>query len=295
MTLRHLKIFITVYECLSFTKAGALLHLAQPSVSLAIRELEENYQKPLFDRIKHKIYPTEYGEQLYHYAVHILSLCDEMEHSIKDWNLKQLIKVGSSVTIGNKILPDLILAFQSIHPDIEVEVMIHNSITIETYIMQNQIDFALIENEPTIDKITSIPFMSDSLCTIAHPAHPLADKKNISLQDLNAHHFLVREHGSSVRELVESVFLMNQVVLRPFWVSASTSALIQAVKHNLGITTLPYQLVKQEIEKQQVTMLHVPKLKINRHYNVIYHRDKYISKAVQDFVSLCQQYGKSAS
>lgn len=292
MTLRHLKIFIAVYECLSFTKAGARLHLAQPSISLAIRELEQNYQKPLFDRIKHTIYPTQYGEQLYHYAVHILSLYEEMEHSIKDWNPIKTIKVGSSVTIGNKILPDLIMAFHTIHPEIEVEVKIHNSITIETYIMQNEIDFALIENEPTLDKIIPLPFMSDSLCTIAHPSHPLVHKKNISLQELNAHHFLVREHGSSVRELVESVFLMNQVPLRPSWISVSTNALIHAVQHNLGITTLPYQLVQQEIKQQNVVVLDVPKLEINRHYNVIYHRDKYRSQAVQDFISLCQTYGQ---
>lgn len=290
MTLRHLKIFLRVYECMSFTKAGALLHLAQPSVSLAIKELEEYYQKPLFDRIKHKIYPTEYGEQLYHYALHILSLYDEMETNIKDWNLKKVIKIGSSITIGNQILPDLIMAFHATHPDIKVEVMIHNSITIEQYILENKIDLALIENEPTMDQIASFPFMSDSLCSLAHPDNPLVMKKNVTLQDLNEHNFLVREHGSSVREIVESVFLMNQVPLKPSWESSSTQAIIHAVTCNLGVTTLPYQLVKNKLEQQELAMLHVPKLNIKRHYNIIYYRDKYLAKVVKEFMEVCKTY-----
>ena len=57
MTLRHLTIFTAVYETSSFTKAGNRLHLVQPSISLAIKELEEYYQVPLFDRVKRSIYP----------------------------------------------------------------------------------------------------------------------------------------------------------------------------------------------------------------------------------------------
>ena len=61
MTLRHLKIFMTVFETSNFTKAGEKLLMAQPAISLAIKELEDNYGVRLFERIRRNIYPTEQG------------------------------------------------------------------------------------------------------------------------------------------------------------------------------------------------------------------------------------------
>ena len=80
MTLRHLRIFAAVCRCGSVTKAAAMLHIAQPSVSLAIRELEEYYQITLFDRISRKLYITEQGERLLKYATHITSLSVSYTH-----------------------------------------------------------------------------------------------------------------------------------------------------------------------------------------------------------------------
>lgn len=294
MTIRHLKIFIAVYETASFTKAGQRIHLAQPSVSLAIHELEEQYGVSLFDRIKHSIYPTEYGERLYDYATHIISLVDEMENSIKNKETQTIMRIGSSITIGNAILPLLIQQFQKLYPQMEIEVSISNSNTIEHQILQNTIDFALIETEPEQHNISSIPFMSDHLCTIAHRKHPLVDTPQIALDKLASYPFLMREHGSSVRELVESVFLMHQMQIKPAWVSSSTQALLQAVEHDLGITTLPYQFVKEKIAKKEIAELDVPQLRVNRRYNIIYYKDKYFAKPTLDFFEQCIAYGKKS-
>ncbi len=78
MTLRHMKIFATVCSENSITAASKKLYISQPAVSSAIKELELYYNAPLFDRISKKIYLTEAGNTVYHYALHIISLFDEM-------------------------------------------------------------------------------------------------------------------------------------------------------------------------------------------------------------------------
>ena len=120
MTLRHLRIFITVYQKESITRAADDLHMTQPAVSLAIKELESRYQIRLFDRIGKRIYITEQGKWLYEYALHIVSLFDEMEERVKTWNNKGGLRIGSSITIGNFILPKLVCEFQKQYPEIEV-------------------------------------------------------------------------------------------------------------------------------------------------------------------------------
>lgn len=93
MTLRHLRIFVAVCTWGSITRAAEKLHMAQPSVSLAIRELEEYYQLQLFDRISRKLYLTGDGERFLKYASHITSLFDEK------WNTGVIWKACPSARV----------------------------------------------------------------------------------------------------------------------------------------------------------------------------------------------------
>ena len=148
MTLRHIRIFVTVYQCESITKAAEKLHLAQPSVSLAISELEEYYGLRLFDRMSRRIYVTEAGQQFYHYALHISSLFDEMEKGMKKSGSTGTLKIGAGITIGTSLLPELLIRFRQKHPDFKISALIKNYSAIEEALLSNEIDFALIEGSP---------------------------------------------------------------------------------------------------------------------------------------------------
>ena len=122
MTLRHMKIFVAVYQQKSITLASNSLHLAQPSVSLAIKELEEYYHIRLFDRLSRRIYPTENGHRFYEYALHIVSLFSEMENKIPAWDANAPLHIGSSITLGTCLLPSLVKVYQEQHPEIKIYV-----------------------------------------------------------------------------------------------------------------------------------------------------------------------------
>lgn len=74
MTLRHLRIFIAVCDEHGMTRAAEKLHITQPSVTQAVRELEEHYGLLLFERLGRRLYLTAAGEELLHYARHIVQL-----------------------------------------------------------------------------------------------------------------------------------------------------------------------------------------------------------------------------
>lgn len=290
MTLRHLQIFVKVYENQSITKAGHQLHIAQPSISLAIKELEEHYHIQLFDRMNRRIFPTSSANKLYQYAKHILSLYQKMEKDMQNYEEAGIIKIGSSMTISNDILPDILKQFKDKHSQIDVKIFVNNCENIEQLIIENKIDFALIENKPQNEDIVHIPFMSDYLSTIVAPHHPLLQKENIQLQELLAYPFLMREPGSSVYNLVNSVFITHQINVKPAMESTSTQAIIRAVEANLGIATLPYMLVKQALEENKVKEIYVKQLHIKRDYNIIYHKNKYISDIALNFFKTCQNH-----
>ena len=293
MTLRHMRIFVSVFQKNSITKAAQELHLAQPSVSLAVRELEDYYGIRLFDRIGRHIAPTECGKEFYRYAVHIVSLFNEMEKKMRNWDTFGTLRIGASITIGTHILPVLIHRYQDQFPDLMIEAKVSKSASIEDEIIHNGIDLGLIETQPSHPDLRAVPFMTDSMCAITAPDHPLASVKSISLAELSRFPFLMREKGSAGRKLLDAAFSLQQMSVSPRWESTSTQALVKAVAEGLGVSVLPYLIVKKDIEEGTVRQIPLNQ-PIRRNLNVIYHKSKFLTDNMKSFIELCKKYGKSA-
>ncbi|MCI9576076.1 MAG: LysR family transcriptional regulator [Clostridiales bacterium] len=289
MTLRHIKIFVAVCEYQSVTTAAEHLYLAQPSVSLAIRELEEYYGVKLFDRISRKLYLTSFGEEFLNYASHIISLFEEMETGMKNWDSVGVLRIGSSVTIGTYLMPQYVLEFQKKYPKMHLKIFVDNASMIEKMILANEIDFALTEGIVHSPHVAYKKFMDDELILLCSPNHPFSQKQKVSLSDLSDQDFILREKGSSTRELFDSVLLSHQMEIQPIWESINPQAIIKAVECGLGISILPYQLVKEELKNQQICRIWVEEISFKREYFIIHHKNKFLSKSAQAFMDLCRK------
>lgn len=288
-----MRIFVSVFQKNSITKAAQELHLAQPSVSPAVRELEDYYGIRLFDRIGRHIAPTECGKEFYRYAVHIVSLFNEMEKKMRNWDTFGTLRLGASITIGTHILPVLIHRYQDQFPDLMIEAKVSKSASVEDEIIHNGIDLGLIETQPSHPDLRAVPFMTDSMCAITAPDHPLASVKSISLAELSRFPFLMREKGSAGRKLLDAAFSLQQMTVSPRWESTSTQALVKAVAEGLGVSVLPYLIVKKDIEEGTVRQIPLNQ-PIRRNLNVIYHKSKFLTDNMKSFIELCKKYGKSA-
>ena len=132
MTIRHIKIFLAICEAgCNTTKAAEALHMSQPAVSLALREMEQYYGVALFDRMGRRLRITDAGARFRDYALHIARLFDDMEKGMKDWDAFGLIRVGASVTIGAQFLPSYVKAFYDRYPGTEVHALVAPSDQLE--------------------------------------------------------------------------------------------------------------------------------------------------------------------
>lgn len=290
MTLRHVKIFEAVFRHSNITKAAEELHLAQPSVSVAVRELEEYYGICLFERLGRRIVPTELGKEFYGYALHIVSLFDEMEQKIRNWDALGVIRIGASITIGTHILPPLLKQYQALYPELRTEVTIGKSAVIEQHILENKIDIGLIENQSEHPDINVLPFMEDYMQAIVAPDHPLAKYSQVTLEQLAQYPFLMREKGSAGREILDACFALEQITVHPLWESASTQAIVRGVAEGLGVAVLPCLLVRKNIEEHTVKMIPFPQ-PLTRKLNLIWHRSKYLTDNMNAFIELCKKSG----
>ena len=184
MTLRHMRILVAVFQQGSVTKAAQALHLAQPSVSLALRELEDYYGVALFTRTGRQLLPTVCGQSFYDYAVHVVSLVDEMETQMRNWDTLGTVRIGSTITIGTHLLPGLVRQLQTEFPDLKIEVKVCRASQVEQLILDNDIDLGLMEMQPEHPKLYAEPFLHDELQAIVPPQHALAARESVTFAEL---------------------------------------------------------------------------------------------------------------
>lgn len=284
MTLRHFLIFVTVCEYGGVTAAAKKLYIAQPSVSLAISELEKHYNIKLFDRISRRLHITEAGKQLLEYATHIISLHKEIEDRMFNWSNSVTLHVGSSITIGTFLIPMLVKKFNSAYPHIKIKITIDNSDSIKGKVLSGEIDFGLNEGVTDNNQIISEKFMDDELVIVCGKNHPIQNKGKVFLNDLKNYDFILREKGSGVRKLFDSSLLVHDISIEPIWTCSSTQAILNAVNHGLGLSVLPYRQIEKYIEAGYVRRIHVQDAAFKRNLCIIYHRKKYLSEFAKLFI-----------
>ena len=287
MTLKHMRIFIAVYQEMNVTRGAECLHMTQPAVTRAIQEIESYYGVCLFERMNHRLYRTESGRELYARALQIMDSFDSLEKEIKNWDELGVLRVGASMTNGNFLLPEAAADFQREHPKLQLKVTVSNGAQLQQAILDNQIDFALIEGKISSEYLCADLLTEDHLQLILPVNHPLCKEEKIYLEDLPSYPLLLRENGSSGRDFLNHIFALHGLDIEPAWESVSTSALIKAVARGLGISVLPEQFVAGAVSAGAVAARKVEEEPFARKNYIVWHKQKHLTKTAREFMELC--------
>ena len=203
MTLRHLEIFSAVCAQESFTRAAEQLNMAQPAVSLAIRELEVFYNVRLFERMNRRVYLTEAGRTLRQYADTVLSQFQESVEVLRESGAQGACRFGVHVTLGETRLAGILAHLAEALPEITVRASIHNSRETERMILQNELDFAVVDNVTVSPHYLVEPLCGEELAAVCAPGY-LEGKNSLTLAELAEERLLLRERGSGTRNSVDA-------------------------------------------------------------------------------------------
>lgn len=291
MTLRHMMIFRAVCEAgFHSTRAAEALHMTQPAVSLAIKEMERYYGVRLFDRIGRRLQITDAGKRVLQYAIHISDLFVDMETELRDWGTKGTVRVGASITIGSQFLPGYVRAFSGMWPDTEVRVVVEQSDRLEKKLLANELDCALIEGIPHDPSIVSEAYLEDHLSVVCSAEKGWKQGQTITQEEFRAQRFLLRELGSGTREVFDRAVAQAGIRVTPIWEAMSTTALVNAVINDLGISVLPHRMIQPALNRGQIVTVEVEGLAFQRDFYMIHHRDKFLTESVKAFMELCRNY-----
>ncbi len=290
ITLRQLEIFLAVAETGHVTAASRRVFLTQSAVSMALAELENLLNGPLFDRHGKRLVLNDRGRLLLPYAREIISKVKSVEALLaeKEGVVAGELHVGASSTIGNYVLPYVISAFNKQYPQAHINMIVANSRQIEQAIEESNIDLGFIEGLVHSSKVDSIPWLTDKLSIVCAPDHPLAQKAKLDKKDLEQAPWIMREEGSGTAEIFKSQISKYLDRIHIIMELGHTEAIKKAVEAGMGLSCLSTLTIARELEQGWLKELNITELKITRQLLIILRKDKIRTRLLNKFMDFCE-------
>jgi DNA-binding transcriptional LysR family regulator len=287
MTFEDLRVFVTVAAERSFSRAARKLRRTQPAVSQAIRRLEDDAGERLIDRSSRDGTLTDAGELLLDYATRLLRLAEEATGAVADLRdvRKGRVLIGANEGGVHALLP-LILAFQQQYSSVLVDVRRIHARQMAQEVLLRTVDFGLITFNPPERELLSMVIGTDELVLLVRPDHPLASRKQITMEEVGQQSIIAHNDPSPARERVLRLYEQRHAPLNIRMSLPSLDGIKRAVEMGLGVALLPRRCAQGEITRGQLVEIRVPDLRTPRQVRFIYRRDGELSHAAQAFLEV---------
>ncbi len=288
MDLWQLHIFCKVIELKSFSKAGEAVHLSQPTISNHIKDLENHFGCRLIDRLAKEAVPTSAGRLLHRYARRLLSLKDEAESAMAEFQGRVTgnLHIGGSTIPGSYILPQLIGRFRQQYPDVMITLTIESTEKITQLVADGVLELGLVGAQAGDAKIRQQWVLEDRLGLIVPAAHRWAKREKVPVSELPAEPFILRESGSGTLQSLRENLSAEGIQIDALQVVArmgSTQAVCQAIKHGIGVSIVSRLAVSEEIESGTLKVIKIDGLNLRRNFYLTLHKHRSLSPLAKTF------------
>ena len=289
MELNELQVLQAVAAERSFSRAAVRLHRTQPAVSQAIRRLEDELGERLFDRSSKGGRLTEAGTILLDYAERLTRLTEEAEGAVRE--LQELrrgrVVIGVNEAAVHVLLP-IVVQFRDAHPHAQVEMRRVQSRQIPSEVLNRSLDFGLVTFPPGERGLLSVSLGVDELVMLTHPTHPLARRRQVTMEEFGRQTVIAHNDPSPRRERVLRLFEQKHAPINIQMSLPSLDGIKRAVEMKLGVALLPRRCALSEIARKQLAAVRVPELRVPRTLRLIYRRTGESSHAASAFLKAAQ-------
>lgn len=288
MDLKNLITFVHVAEVGSFSRAAERLGYSQPTISVQIRQLEQELGFRLFDRIGHAVRLTDKGRDALHYAQQVCRLCQQMADDTAEQEKKTtLIRLATSDSLSTCLLQDNFLRLRSNHPHISLNLTTAGTDEMFRLLEHNEVDLVCTLDSHIYN--TNYVIAGEEkigLHFIVSSRSPLAQKAVLTREDLRCEHFLLTEKGMSYRRLLDEWLAKDSIEIRPILETGRTDLICALVEQGAGITFLPDFVTEGAVKRGAVVRLDAEDFRPELWQQLLYHREKWISPAMQTVIAL---------
>jgi DNA-binding transcriptional LysR family regulator len=283
MELRNLITFIHVAELGSFTKAAEQLGYSQSTISFQIKQLEDELDCLLFERINHTITLTERGHELVSYAHQIRALTEDFKESLsQDEACSGHIHIVTPDSVCEDMIYSRYIDFHTKFPHISMKFT-----TADTTVMFDMLDHNEADAIITLDshsyrrdyviakeELLPMHFVASSNSKFAH-------KKNLKMKDIANEPFVLTEYGQGYRRVFDKELAKKSLEIMPVLEIGRTDIITHVIAQSDMISYLPDFVTREMVESGELCYLDVRDMQIDIWKQLIYHKNKWITDSMR--------------
>jgi DNA-binding transcriptional LysR family regulator len=294
LNLHHLRIFRTVADTGSFSRAAETLRLSQPAVSKSVRAMERQLSTLLFDRAHGAPTLTEAGTMLLARAHELFAVERAAEQELVALSGGRIgeLRVAGSTTVVTYLLPAFLARFQRAHPQARLRVLHANTRDVARALLERRAEVALVEGPVEHAQLELVPWKADELVVICHPEHEMAGRPRVPVEELVDLPFIVRERGSGTRRVADEALRARGIELRVALQLASTEAIKQAVAAGLGLAIVSRATLGDQLSLGRVAVIDLEGVKLERQFSELRFRNRpqsALARAMRSILGLPDQ------
>ncbi|MEO0442866.1 MAG: LysR substrate-binding domain-containing protein [Pseudomonadota bacterium] len=282
-------VFLAAAHYENLSKAADSLAMSQSAASSALKDLEQQFDIQLFDRVGKRLQINELGRLTRPKAEALLAQAGDVELLLRQHQQVGNLKVGATLTIGNYLCVGIMAEYMSRQAGAKVSLEVANTADIAHKVEQFELDIGLIEGELQHPDLDVIHWCDDQLVIFSSPEHPLANKSQLSDKDLCEADWIIRETGSGTRQGFDRAMSGLLPKLNLLLELQHTEAIKRAVQANLGIGCLSKITLEETFAQGSLVPLAAPQRDWRRAFYFILHKQKYQTAGIQSWIDLCRQ------
>ena len=291
ITIKQIRAFLAVVEVNSFVEASELLHISQPALSTAFKNLEESVGGKLLARSTRTLSLTPEGEIFLPVAKRLLADFDNAFVELNELFSLQRgnLSLAAMPSFASTHLPQHLLAFNKQYPDIKVK--IHDVIAEDAIemVQTGKVEFAITFDPGASDDLKFEALYSDRFVAVFPKNHPLMKIEQVGWQHLIDYPFITLKRPSSIRLLMDNILAEQDISLNVSFETNQLATVVQMVATGLGVSVMP-SLYKQQMQALNLEFRELSSPVISRRVGIITRRRYPLSKTAQGFAEVLQRY-----
>lgn len=292
MEFRNIATFLRVAATRNFSKAAEQLGYTQSTVTIQMQQLEKELGTQLFERIGKQVNLTQQGEAFIFHAIEIMRVTNTAKTfaSVDDVPTGSL-RIGSVESLCTAILPELLLQFHRICPQVETIIRTATTEELIDLIKCNDIDlfFTLDQKVYGSEWVRAVQQEAD-IVFVTSSSHSFTDGEKIDLQTIIKEPFILTEKGGSYRYELERLLTAQEMEIRPVLEIGNTETIIHLLEEGMGVSFLPLFSVEKAIQQGTLSRIQTNIPTIQMCSQLIYHKNKWVTPQMQSFITIVQDF-----
>ncbi|RKF21387.1 LysR family transcriptional regulator [Alginatibacterium sediminis] len=291
MTLKQLQHFLAVQRHASFTLAAREQSIAQPALSISIKNLERQLGVKLFLRHDRNVILSDEGKVLFSYAANIVQQLEDAQLAMSE--LKGLVKgevrLGTPSMMGSYFFPDIIMAFKQRYPKLKLTVVDAGTQSIREMLLSAELDVGVILNQNVPPALETQLLLSSQMVAVFSPQHPLAKQALVNFEQFFENDLVMFKPGYFHRDFIDAACEAHNLSARFAFETNLLTMILKIVGQNFATTAL-LEIVTQN-EDSVVGVPFNPAVHLD--LALAWRKEGYLSIAERCFIDFVNEYMNS--